>query len=137
MEFSQLYLSITPFKDKYIIVDEFADYVPQIGESSKEFERLIRHGRNQGNTFIFGTQRPAYLTKNVASLVDIAIFFRLVWSRDIDVVKDVLNNLGKPQVTAEIREITNLGVGKCKIYKFGIISPEAQRMREYINKDTD
>ena len=117
--FTNAYLSITPLKQKYLIIDEMADYTPQIGDSSKELERLIRHGRNVGDTFIFNTQRPAYLTKNVISLVDIAVFFRLVWKRDIDVVKDLLNNLGLRNITGEIREITNLKTGQFKIYKFG------------------
>ena len=120
VNFTQLYLSITPMKNKYIIIDEMADYTPQIGESSKELERLVRHGRNFGNTFIFNTQRPAYLTKNVLNLIDVAVFFRLVWERDISVVKDLLNNLGKRNITTEVNAITNLGVGECKIYKFGM-----------------
>lgn len=120
VRFTQLYLSITPMKDKYIIIDEMADYTPQIGESSKELERLVRHGRNFGNTFIFNTQRPAYLTKNVLNLIDVVVFFRLVWQRDVEVVKDVLNNLGKRNITTEIKEITNFGVGECKVYKFGV-----------------
>jgi DNA helicase HerA-like ATPase len=119
VKFTNLYLSITEMKNKYIIIDEMADYTPQIGESSKELERLVRHGRNFGNTFIFNTQRPAYLTKNVLNLIDVVVFFRLVWKRDIDVVKDILNNLGKRNMTSEINEITNFGVGECKVYKFG------------------
>ena len=120
VNFTQLYLTITHMKDKYIIIDEMADYTPQIGESSKELERLVRHGRNFGNTFIFNTQRPAYLTKNVLNLIDVVVFFRLVWERDIVVVKDVLNNLGMKNITSEVTQITNFGVGECKIYKFGI-----------------
>ena len=120
VKFTQLYLAITPMKDKYIIIDEMADYTPQIGESSKELERLVRHGRNFGCTFIFNTQRPAYLTKNVLNLIDVVVFFRLVWERDIVVVKDVLNNLGKRNITSEVQTITNFGIGECKVYKFGI-----------------
>ena len=135
VEFTNLYLSITEMKNKYIIIDEMADYAPQIGESSKELERLVRHGRNFGNTFIFNTQRPAYLTKNVLNLIDVVVFFRLVWKRDIDVVKDILNNLGQRNITTEINEITNMGVGECKVYKFGINSKEEkaqqERHREY------
>lgn len=127
VDFTQMYLSLTSMQNKYVIIDEMADYTPQIGQSSKELERLVRHGRNQGNTFVFNTQRPAYLTKNVLNLVDVAVFFRLVWSRDIDVVKDVLNNLGKSNTTEQIREITNLGVGECKIYQFGANEADRQR----------
>jgi nucleoside-triphosphatase THEP1 len=131
--FTNLYLSITEMKNKYIIIDEMADYTPQIGESSKELERLVRHGRNFGNTFIFNTQRPAYLTKNVLNLIDVVVFFRLVWKRDIDVVKDILNNLGQRNITSEINEITNMGVGECKVYKFGVegIPDATKRLREY------
>jgi len=133
VEFTNWYLAITPMKDKYIIIDEMADYTPQIGEKSKELERLVRHGRNFGNTFIFNTQRPAYLTKNVLNLIDVVVFFRLVWQRDIEVVKDVLNNLGKRNITSEVQAITNQGVGEYKIYKFGAqgIPKETQRKREY------
>ena len=140
VKFTQFYLSITvpytkSFKNKYIIIDEMADYTPQVGESSKELERLVRHGRNFGNTFIFNTQRPAYLTKNVLNLIDVVVFFRLVWERDIVVVKDLLNNLGKRNITSEVNAITNLGVGEFKVYKFGIEAKEdkekQEREREY------
>ena len=129
VKFTQLYLAITPMKNKYVIIDEMADYTPQIGESSKELERLVRHGRNFGCTFIFNTQRPAYLTKNVLDLIDVAVFFRLVWERDIVVVKDVLNNLGKRNITTEIQEITNFGVGECKVYKFGMDTKETKDIK--------
>ena len=126
VDFTQMYLSMAKMKDKYIIIDEMADYTPQIGESSKELERLVRHGRNFGNTFIFNTQRPAYLTKNVLNLIDVVVFFRLVWERDVVVVKDILNNLGKKNITSEVTQITNFGVGECKIYKFGIQGKEKE-----------
>ena len=130
VKFSQLYLAITPMKNKYIIIDEMADYTPQVGESSKELERLVRHGRNFGNTFIFNTQRPAYLTKNVLNLVDVVVFFRLVWERDVVVVKDVLNNLGKRNITSEVTAITNFGVGEFKVYKFGIDSKDTKDTKD-------
>ena len=133
VEFTNLYLSITEMKNKYIIIDEMADYAPQIGGSSKELERLVRHGRNFGNTFIFNTQRPAYLTKNVLNLIDVVVFFRLVWKRDIDVVKDILNNLGKRNITSEINEITNMGVGECKVYTFGVSPPAKQHVSRSIS----
>ena len=120
------------------------DYTPQIGESSKELERLIRHGRNFGCTFIFNTLRPAYLNKNVLNLIDVVVFFRLVWERDILVVKDILNNLGKRNITSEVQAITNFGVGECKVYKFGIdtknkisISKDKDMIDTKISKDKD
>ncbi|GAH24978.1 unnamed protein product [marine sediment metagenome] len=130
VKFTNLYLSLTPMKNKYVIIDEMADYAPQIGESSKELERLVRHGRNFGCTFIFNTQRPAYLTKNVLNLIDVVVFFRLVWERDIVVVKDILNNLGKRNITTEVNEITNFGVGECKVYTFGIDNKDSKDSKD-------
>ena len=107
-------------KDRYIFIDEVAEYIPQtFGHKSEELERLIRHGRNRGNTFIFNTQRPSYITKNVLSLVDVLIVFRLVWVRDIQVIKDLLNNLGYRNITGEVRAITNQKTGEKRIYVFG------------------
>jgi hypothetical protein len=64
------------------------------------------------------------------------VFFRLVWKRDIDVVKDVLNNLGKRNITNEVNEITNFGVGECKVYKFGVDSKEEKTQRYADSKGT-
>ena len=111
-------INVNKVKNKTVFVDEIADYLPQIGEKSKGLERMIRHGRNEGWTFVFNTQRPAYITKNVLNLVDVAIFFRLNWERDLIVVKDLLNNLGKDWKTKEIIKITNLPTGKYIYYKF-------------------
>ena len=121
VEFTEVFLITAhdKLKDKYFFYDEIAEYIPQYGESSKELERLIRHGRNAGNTFIFNTQRPSYITKNVLSLVDILIVFRLVWERDILVIKDLLNNLGYRNITGEVRKITNQSTGEYRVYIFG------------------
>jgi len=121
VEFTEVFLITAhdKLKDKYFFFDEIAEYIPQYGESSKELERLIRHGRNAGNTFIFNTQRPSYITKNVLSLVDILIVFRLVWERDILVIKDLLNNLGYRNITGEVRKITNQNTGQYRIFIFG------------------
>jgi nucleoside-triphosphatase THEP1 len=107
-------------KKKYIIVDEIADYLPQMGRQSKEMERLIRHGRNFGDTFIFNTQRPAYINKNTWDLVDILIVFRTVWNRDVEVLKEMLSNLGKTNKDIEpiIHTITKLPVGKYAMFAF-------------------
>jgi len=118
VEFTESFLMVSDLKDRYIFIDEMAEYVPQSGTSSKELERLVRNGRNAGNTFIFNTQRPAYITKNILSLVDILIVFRLVWERDIMVIKDILNNLGYRNITGEIRKITNQKTGEKRVYVF-------------------
>jgi DNA helicase HerA-like ATPase len=101
-------------------VDEIADYLPQMGRQSKELERLIRHGRNFGDTFVFNTQRPAYINKNTWDLVDILIVFRTVWNRDIEVLREMLSNLGKTnkEIDPIIHAVTKLQVGKYAMFVF-------------------
>ena len=117
-QFTNYFLIISEIKDRYIFIDEMAEYTPQSGERSKEMERFVRLGRNSGNTFIFNTQRPAYIHKNILNLIDVLIVFRLVWERDIMVIKDLLNNLGYRNITGEIRKITNQKTGEKRIYVF-------------------
>jgi DNA helicase HerA-like ATPase len=107
-------------KNKFIFVDEIADYLPQMGRQSKEMERLIRHGRNFGDTFVFNTQRPAYINKNTWDLVDILIVFRTVWNRDIEVLREMLSNLGKTnkEIDPIIHTVTKLPVGKYAMFVF-------------------
>lgn len=135
VDFTQALLLVSDLKNRYIFFDEMADYTPQMGKSTPELERLVRHGRNEGDTFFFNTQRPAYLTKNVVSLVTVAVFFRLVWERDIKVVKEILNNLGHTHITKEIIEITNQGVGDCKIYQFGTGANKGKMKEVYDAKE--
>lgn len=118
VEFTDNYFKNTTLKDRWLILDEMSDYVNQGSNSSKELERFIRNGRNFGNTFIFNTQRPAHITKNVFNLIDILVVFRLVWKRDIEVIRDMLNNVGVKKPTIEIEQITNQGVGEFVAYYF-------------------
>ena len=105
---------------KYIFVDEIAELLSQEYKQSRELERLIRHGRNFGNTFVFNTQRPAYLNKNTWNLVDVLIVFRISWNNDIKTLREVLSNLGKPQTEIDkiVKEITNQKVGECLHFLF-------------------
>ena len=106
-------------ENRFWIFDEVAEYLNQFYRQSKELERLIRHGGNWKNTFIFNTQRPAYLHKNTFNLIDILIVFRLNWSRDIAVLKDLLSNtgLGDKEVKEEIEIITHQKVGEYRAYQ--------------------
>ncbi len=114
-------------KDRYIIVDEVSDYLSQIYSQSREMERLIRHGGNFGNTFIFNTQRPAYLNKNTFNLIDVLICFRINWTRDLAVVREMLSQGGIPeaQIKEEIKAITNLPVGYYRPYLLYLTRPKA------------
>ncbi|GAH26101.1 unnamed protein product, partial [marine sediment metagenome] len=116
--FSDTALRQADYNDKTIAIDEIADYVPESATKSQEMERLIRHGRNQGNAFIFNTQRPAQISKNTLNLVDILVVFRLVWNRDIEVMEELLNNIGVTDIKEQIHKITNLKKGEYKLYSF-------------------
>ena len=119
IEFTDLALTIPEkIENRYIIVDEVSDYLSQIYSQSREMERLIRHGGNFGNTFIFNTQRPAYLNKNTFNLIDILIVFRVNWTRDLAVIREMLSQGGIPeaQIKEEIKIITRLPVGYYRPY---------------------
>ena len=115
-------LTAGTLRNKTIVLDEAAEYLSQTYRQSREMERLIRHGRNFGCTFVFNTQRPAYISKNTLNLVDILIVFRLVWNRDVEALKEVLSNTGMDmnEIKKETREIAQLKQGKFKIYQFGV-----------------
>ena len=116
--FTDIALKTAEYKDKNIFIDEIADYLPEQASKSEEMERLIRHGRNEGDTFFFNTQRPAQISKNTLNLVDILIVFRLVWNRDIEVLEELFNSLAIKNITGEIQKITNQGVGEYQLYSF-------------------
>ena len=101
-------------KNKIFVFDEIHDYLPERYSRSKEVERLIRHGRNDNNTFIYNTQRPAQVTKNLFNLTDILVVFRLNWKHDLEVISEVLSNMGasKENVELIIERITNQKVGE-------------------------
>jgi len=108
----------TNIKNRWIFVDEVSEMLSQMYSQSRELERLIRHGRNYGNTFVFNTQRPAYLNKRTWNLTDIVIVFRINWKHDLEVVKELLSNLGmsEKEVKEHIQTITTQERGEYQIY---------------------
>ncbi len=105
-------------KNKFIIFDEISDFLPQKYRQSQEVERLIRHGGNLGDTFIFNTQRPAYLNKNTFNLIDILYSFKLVYPKDIEVLKEILSDTGKEDITEVVATIKRLRVGEFGLFIF-------------------
>jgi hypothetical protein len=120
VEFTDISLKIANegIRNKYIVVDEIAEFVPQLYRQSKEMQRLIRHGGNAGNTFIFNTQRPAYINKNTFNLIDILVVFRVVYPKDIEVIKEILSDTGKADLSKVISEIKQQRVGESKTFIF-------------------
>lgn len=107
-------------KNKFIVVDEIAEMLSQTYKQSKEMERLVRHGGNYGNTFVFNTQRPAYISKNTFNLIDILIVFRLVYPKDLEVLKEILADTGEQDLNATITTIKNQKVGEYSQFVFGV-----------------
>lgn len=119
VEFADVSLKIGgDMKNKFIVFDEISDFLPQRYSQSQEVERLIRHSGNAGNTFIFNTQRPAYLNKNTFNLIDVLYSFKLVYPKDIEVLKEILSDTGKEDVTGMVHVIKNLRVGEFGLFIF-------------------
>ena len=95
VEFIDGLLSIWKPCDCLIMADEVQDIVPEMstgGVFSAEFERLVRSGRNSNIGFVIDTQRPAMVKKNVLALTDYLILYRITWSNDLKVVKEIVGN---------------------------------------------
>lgn len=119
VEFADISLKIGGgMKNKFVVFDEISDFLPQKYSQSQEVERLIRHSGNAGNTFIFNTQRPAYLNKNTFNLIDVLYSFKLVYPKDIEVLKEILSDTGKDDLTGMIHTIKGLRVGEFGLFIF-------------------
>lgn len=97
-EFMDHFIPALKIKDAMIAFDEAHEFVPQSGFSSPEVERYIRFCRNYNVGTIMTSQRPATVNKNVLALTDYLILYRLTWTNDIKVVKDLLS-ISQPKQT--------------------------------------
>ena len=77
-------------KDCIVAFDETHEFVPQVGFSSSEVERYIRHCRNYNVGIILTSLRPAAVNKNILALTDYLILYRLTWSHDLKAMRDLL-----------------------------------------------
>jgi len=77
-------------KDCLIAFDETHEFVPQIGFSSSEVERYIRHCRNYNVGIFLTSLRPAAVNKNILALTDYLILYRLTWYHDLKAMQDLL-----------------------------------------------
>lgn len=83
-------------KDCLICIDEMQDFCPQNQVSGKycfELERAVRHWRNRNIGFVFLTQRPATLNKNVLGLSDYLILLRVIYTHDVKAINELLQNM--------------------------------------------
>lgn len=95
-DFVNDFFSVWSPKDCIIAIDEVHEFVPESGTSAKyapEVERAIKHWRNQNVGFIFTSQRPAYVKKNVLALTDYLIVLRTTYPTDTKVIEEIASNI--------------------------------------------
>jgi len=91
-------------KDRVMLLsDEVADFIPQTAKGSRDFERLIKNGRNYGiKPAIFATQRPQSVNKSVFDLCDNFYISAQKAPRTIDYITDILDLRGDENIKKTI-----------------------------------
>lgn len=90
-------------------LDEIHEFIPEGGTGGQyapEVERAVRHWRNNDVGFVFDSQRPALVKKNVLALTDFLIVYRTTWTHDLNAIKELLQNMPGidiPQVMAGLQ----------------------------------
>ncbi len=96
-------------RNSLIFVDEVQELTPERGmgsEYSAEFERAVRHWRNENDGFIIATQRPAFCSKKVLALTDFMILYAVTWPADKKVVEELVSDmLTKEQTEALMNQL--------------------------------
>lgn len=102
------------------IIDEIPDLTPQRGNKSEELIRFNRKCRNHNIGFIFTTQRPAAVDKNVLALADLMLVMRVAWPTDVEVYDEHLKHMGysKEERGRILTEIAHFGPGEVYILDF-------------------
>ena len=101
-EFMNAFFGAWKVHDAIISLDESHDFCPEGGKHGTycfEIERAIRHWRNHNDGFIFATQRPSKLSKDVLELADALNLNRMTGSNDRDAAERYMKgNMPKDQV---------------------------------------
>ncbi len=104
-EFVNDVFSVWTPKDAVILIDEIHEFVPESGTAAKyspEVERAVKHWRNMNVGFVFTSQRPAYVKKNVLALTDFMVLYRTTYPTDVKVIEDIVGNILTPEETDSI-----------------------------------
>lgn len=121
VRFAQLLFSLLEkHRDGLVIIDEIPDMVPQYGNKSDEIIRFNRKCRNRNVGFIFTTQRPAAVDKNVLALADMLLVMRIAWPADVEVYEEHLKNMNIPKEKRQriLTEIAHFGPGEVYVLDF-------------------
>lgn len=117
-------------RDSIISIDEAHDLCPesaQHGAYCIELERAIRHWRNRNDGFIFASQRPAKLNKNVLELADVLNINRLTGNNDRKAATGYMEgNLARPEVDAIMSDLQGMGFLESYLLNFRAPSMEVK-----------
>ncbi|MDD5501516.1 MAG: type IV secretory system conjugative DNA transfer family protein [Candidatus Omnitrophica bacterium] len=107
-------------QDGIVIVDEIPDLTPQFGEfKSEELIRFNRKCRNRNIGFVFGTQRPASVSKDVLALADVLLIMRLAWPGDMEAVEKILKRKYKrEELDGTMQKVSHFGAGDVLVVDF-------------------
>lgn len=89
-----------------VLVDEVADIIPQAGQISYSFHRMVKNGRNYGiRPIIFASQRPQNVNKNVLDLCDNFYVSMQRAPRSIEYILDIIDQKGSDEMASQIRQL--------------------------------
>jgi len=117
---SKVFPALLHKRDGVVIVDEIPDLTPQWGKfKSEELIRFNRKCRNRNIGFVFGTQRPASVSKDVLALADVLLIMRLVWPGDMEAIEKVLKRkYDRAEIDATMQKISHFKAGEVYVVDF-------------------
>lgn len=95
-QFINDFFSVWHPTDCLIGMDEIHEFVPEGGvggQYAPEVERAVRHWRNSNVGFLYTSQRPALVKKNILALTDYLVLYRTTWPHDVKAVKEIIQRV--------------------------------------------
>lgn len=90
-----------------VICDEAHNYIPQSGKTAvkRHLVRLAKEGRKFGISFVFATQRPASITKDVITQASMLFLHGVYYATDVATYCDIVPKLKPAAVEALIDQL--------------------------------
>lgn len=90
-----------------VIVDEAQNYIPQNSKTAvkRHMVRLAKEGRKCGISFVFATQRPASITKDVITQASMLFLHAVYYATDVDTYCTIVPKLKPAAVEALIDQL--------------------------------